>query len=75
VLHSTAGRPAAKCALDARDGLVITLDERFDATVGQIHDPPRYAFTHRNVAREPAEANALHTSADDKPACDAHVRE
>jgi hypothetical protein len=75
VLHSTAGRPAAECALDARHGLFITLDERFDAAIGQIHHPPRYAFAHRNVARKPAESNALHTSTDDKPACDAHVRE
>jgi len=75
MLHSTAGRAAAQCALDARDSLFIALDERFYATVGQIHHPPRYAFPHRYIAREPTEADALHTSADDQPACDAHVRE
>jgi hypothetical protein len=73
VLHSTAWRAAAECALNARDGLFLALDERFHSAVEQIHHPPRYAFTHRGVAHEPAEANALHTAADDKPARDTHL--
>jgi hypothetical protein len=75
VLHAAARRARAERALDARHGLLITLDERFDAPVWQVRDPTRYAFTHRGILCEPAKADALHASADDETPCDAHLRE
>src|SRR5262249_52981583 len=75
VVYPGAGRPCAERAFDARHGLLITLDERLNAAVGQIRHPPGYAFTHRGIPCKPAETDALHASADDETACDAHGRE
>lgn len=52
--------------LDAIDSFGVTLEQRFDAPVGQIPDPPVYAFRRRACLDEEPESDSLDPAADDE---------
>ena len=67
-------RTASERELDAIDSLLVPLDQRFDAAVGQILNVAVDAFSCRPRSSEHPESDPLHTSTDQEPPRNDHER-
>src|SRR5438093_2237602 len=65
------GTPSER-ELDAIDGFLVPLDQRFDAAVGQILNVAVDAFSCRPGGGEHPESDPLHTPTDQEPPRDDH---
>ena len=72
VVHACAGRAPPNSTLEARDGLIVALDEDLHPTVVEVLNRAGEALASRGVAREVAEADALHPASHDEAASDEH---
>ena len=59
---------------EALERFGVAFRVRFDAAIRQVAHRPVYALALGRLAREPAEADALHPTADQKSPCDAQER-
>ena len=66
------GRPPPQRQLDAIHRFVVSLDQCFDAAVGQVPNVSMDAFGRRARGGEHPESDSLHTATDQKPTRDDH---
>ena len=59
-----ASRADVQRGFDASHRVLLAFDECLDASIEQICNPTGHAFARGRIVDEPAEADALHTSAD-----------
>src|SRR5258705_3400092 len=71
-LHMRVRGTPSERELDAIDGFLIPLDQRFDAPVGEILDVAVDTFRCRSGGRAHPESDALHTSTDQESPRDNH---
>jgi hypothetical protein len=72
VVDSRPGRTPAECSLDAIDRFQLALDQRLDASIRQVADPPVYALDGCSSLGKVAKADSLHVTTDQEPAGDDH---
>src|SRR4029079_2567751 len=71
-LHMRVRGTPSERELDAIDGFLVPLDQRFDPPVGEILDVAVDPFRCRPGGREHPESDALHTSTNQEPPRDNH---
>jgi hypothetical protein len=73
VLHSRVRGAAPQRRLEPRERLFVPFRDDFDTAIRLIANAPRQPFAVRNVLREKAKSDALHTPAHDVAARYAHL--